>query len=221
MSVQQAATTTPTAPSLERGTIAGAAVDDDRFLIGKARSGSASAFGELYQRHRIRVYRVSLRILRNAQDAEDALQRSFQRAFTNVGKFRGDSAFATWVTRIAINEALMMLRQRRSEARLVQNSSDGECAIDPADEGPTPEEVLFANERRHMVTEAIDRLRESLRAVIVLRELQGLTNAEIARRLGLTLGAVKARIFHARRYLRRYLEPRFQAARNGFQPKTS
>ena len=223
MSLQEAAMLTAK-PERLHGSMAETVASDDRLLVARAQAGSKSAFGELYERHRTRIYHPAFRILRNVQDAEDAVQRSFQRAFTNLGKFRGDSAFATWMTRIAINEALMMLRQRRSETRVVQNSSDGEyesSAVDPADEGPTPEEVLFANERHDVVTQAIACLRESLRAVVVLRELQGLTNAETARRLGLTVGAVKARTFHARRHLRRHLERRFQAARNSFSSKTS
>src|SRR5215467_14859749 len=86
---------------------------DERLLVAQARSGHSGAFGALYERHKLKVYRTALRILRNQEDAEDAAQRSFQRAFTNLSRFRGDSTFSTWLTRIAINEALMILRQRR------------------------------------------------------------------------------------------------------------
>lgn len=219
MSLQQAAMLTAKPESLH-SSIAETVASDDRLLVARAQAGSRSAFGELYERHRTRIYHAAFRILRNAQDAEDAVQRSFQRAFTNLGKFRGDSAFATWMTRIAINEALMMLRQRRSETRVVQNSSDGEyesSAVDLTDEGPTPEEVLFANERRDIVSQAIACLRESLRTVVVLRELQGLTVRETARHLGLSVAAVKARVFHAKRCLHQHLERRLQVARNGFR----
>lgn len=221
MSVQQVAAPILATASLP-GSMTIAAVNDDRLLVAKAQSGSASDFGELYERLRTRIYHTVFRILRNADDAEDAVQRSFQRAFTNLGKFRGDSAFSTWMTRIAVNEALMMLRQRRSSIRVVEDNSSGEhesFAIDLADERPTPEEILFANEIRDVVTEAVSRLRESLRVVVVLRELQGLTSAETARRLGLTVGAVKARTFHARLHLRRRLEQKLRAARSGFHYK--
>lgn len=221
MSVQQVAAPILATASLP-GSMTMAAVNDDRLLVAKAQSGSASAFGELYERLRTRIYHTVFRILRNADDAEDAVQRSFQRAFTNLGKFRGDSAFSTWMTRIAVNEALMMLRQRRSSIRVVEDNSSGEhesSAIDLADERPTPEEILFENEIRDVVTEAVSRLRESLRVVVVLRELQGLTSAETARRLGLTVGAVKARTFHARLHLRRRLEQKLRAARSGFRYK--
>ena len=83
-------------------------------LVAKAKSGHSGAFGELYERHREKIYRSAFRILRNRQDAEDAVQRAFQKAFTNLRRFREDSSFSTWVTRIGINEALMLLRKRRA-----------------------------------------------------------------------------------------------------------
>jgi DNA-directed RNA polymerase specialized sigma24 family protein len=83
----------------------------DRGLVAQAKSGCATAFGQLYERHRVQVYHPIFRVLRHREDAEDALQRCFQRAFTNLARFRGDAKFSTWVTRIAINEALMILRR--------------------------------------------------------------------------------------------------------------
>src|SRR5258708_8061014 len=85
---------------------------EDRWLVAQAKSGSSNAFGELYERHRLRIYRTAFRILRNPQDAEDAAQRSFQRVLTNLARFREDATFTTWVTRIPINEPLMLLPQR-------------------------------------------------------------------------------------------------------------
>jgi RNA polymerase sigma-70 factor, ECF subfamily len=104
-------------------------VSDDRGLVAQAKSGCSSAFGQLCERHRLRVYRTTLRVLRQRQDAEDAVQRCFQRAFTNLTKFRGDATFATWMTRIAINEALMLLRQRRGDKSLSDiDNGDREAA---------------------------------------------------------------------------------------------
>jgi len=194
-----------------------AACTDERSLVARAKSGSSTAFGELYDRHRLRIYHTAFRILRNRQDAEDAVQRSFQCAFTNLCRFREDSTFSTWITRIAINDALMLLRQRRANIRLPENNDDTEAAsvLDPADREPTPEQALAEAERRVAVLQAISHLRESLRSVVLLRELQGLTSVETARRLGLTLSTVKARTFHARRHLRRHLERKYKL-RNGF-----
>ena len=189
---------------------------DERLLVAQAKAGRTGAFGELYERHRQRIYRTAFRILRNQEDAEDSAQRSFQRAFTNLGRFRGESAFATWLTRIAINEALMLLRQRRGNTTVSQDNSHGDeesPSLDIRDAGPTPEEIVSKNELRTAVKQAISHLRESLRTVVFLRELQGLTSVETAQILGLSVAAVKARTFHARRHLRRHLERRLQTTR--------
>jgi RNA polymerase sigma-70 factor (ECF subfamily) len=196
---------------------AGVAANCDASLVAQAKSGSSLAFGELYERHRSKTYRVAFRVLRNQQDAEDAVQRSFQRAFTNLPRFREDSTFSTWVTRIAINEALMLLRRRRSSQLLLENSLDtapGQAGVEVADGGPTPEEILCESERRASLLQAIGQLRENLRVIVFHRELQGLTSAETAQRLGLTVSAVKARIFHARRFLRKHFERKFASAGN-------
>jgi RNA polymerase sigma-70 factor (ECF subfamily) len=195
-----------------------AASTDERLLVAQAKTGRSGAFGVLYERHRLRIHRTALRILRNQEDAEDVAQRAFHRAFTNLDRFRCDSAFSTWVTRIAINEALMLVRQRRTNTALSGDNSHGgerHSIFDPADKGPTPEEAFAETERRAAVLHAISHLRESLRVVVLFRELQGLTSVETARRLGLSVAAVKARTFHARRHLRRHLERRLQATRSG------
>jgi len=185
---------------------------DERWLVTQSKSGSSTAFGELYKRHRLRIYRTAFRILRNRQDAEDAVQRSFQRAFTNLCRFREDSTFSTWVTRIAINDALMLLRQRRANTPFQENNDDAERSpvLDLTDKAPTPEQALAENELRAAVIHAISYLRESLRTVVLLSELQGLTSVETARRLGLTVSAVKARRFRARRCLRRHFEGEYE-----------
>jgi RNA polymerase sigma-70 factor, ECF subfamily len=182
---------------------------DERLLIADAKSGHGDAFGELYKRHHHKAYRSALRILRNQQDAEDAVQRAFHRALVNLQCFREDSTFSTWLTRIVINESLMLLRQRRTQQPLHENGLDA-VQIDDwpgiANHAPTPEEILCENERRAALHRAIRRLRNKHRIVVFHREFQGLTNVETARRLGLTVSAVKARTFHARRFLRKYLQ---------------
>lgn len=188
---------------------------DELALVAEAKSGHSGAFGELYERNRMKLYRSAFRILRNPEDAEDAVQRSFQRAFTNIGRFREDSSFSTWMTRITINEALMLLRQRRVPSSLLQNQNDDATdtwELDVADDRPTPEQALAEEELRSLVRQAIWRLRASLRSVILLRELQGLTSAETARRLGLTVSAVKARMFHAKRHLARHLQQKYKVS---------
>ena len=150
MSVQQSAPEVR-GPEKLHGSMGKAAANGERLLIAEAQSGGSSAFGELYERHRLKIYHIVLRILRNRQDAEDAAQRSFQRAFTNLSRFRGDSTFSTWLTRIAINEALMLLRQRRTSTRLLAGDSDDDYESSVfvlADKGPTPEEITAENELR-------------------------------------------------------------------------
>jgi len=189
---------------------------DEHWLVAKAKSGHQEAFGELYKRHQLRTYRAALRILRHEQDAEDAVQRAFQRALVNLQRFREDSAFSTWLTRIVINECLMLLRQRRAGKPLRENRSGEEPtdrAVVIADKRPTPEDLLCADERRTALLQAIGRLRENLRAVVLHRELKGLTSAETAQILGLSVSAVKARAFHAKRFLRKSLGSKFGRGR--------
>jgi RNA polymerase sigma-70 factor, ECF subfamily len=186
---------------------------DERWLVARAKLGDEGAFGELYERHRARALRTALGILRNQQDAEDAVQRAFQRVLVYVQRFREDAAFSTWLIRIVINESLMLLRERRTRHPLDEKGMDtehGDGVLEIADGGPTPEEMLCENERRAALRHAIAGLREKLRVVVDHKELQGLTSTETARRLGLKLSTVKARIFHARRFLRKHLERNFR-----------
>ncbi len=186
---------------------------DERSLVARAKSGHNDAFGQLYERHQPKAYRTALRMLRNEQDAEDAVQKAFQHVLISLGRFREDSAFSTWLTRIVINESLMLLRQRRTREPLRENSADNsqfEGGFEIADGRPTPEETVCESERHAALHQAIGRLRKSLRVVILHRELQGLTSAETAERLGLSVTAVKARTFHARRFLKKHLEKRLE-----------
>jgi RNA polymerase sigma-70 factor, ECF subfamily len=197
---------------------------DERWLVAKAKSGQQEAFGELYKRHQLRTYRAAFRILRNQQDAEDAVQRAFQLALVNLERFREDSAFSTWLTRIVINEALMLLRQRRPGGPLRENRSDEERkngGVVVADKRPTPEELVCEDERRTALLQAVERLRENLRVVVLHRELKGLTNAETAKILGLSVTAVKARAFHAKRFLRKSLERKFKRGHSAFKSRTA
>jgi RNA polymerase sigma-70 factor (ECF subfamily) len=191
-------------------------VCDERRLVDQAKSGCSSAFGQLYERHRGKVYRTILQVVRQREDAEDGVQRCFQCAFMTLDRFRGDSRFSTWVTRIAINEALMLLRQRRTKKPLSGaswESTESPFVLNLADPAPSPEETAGANELRGAALQAISDLRMNLRTVVLLREFQGLT--ETARHPGLSVACVKARIFHARRWLRRRLERKLKPARDG------
>ena len=217
MSAQQAALQTRGTEGPYGRKVKPAAVDEC-LLVAEAREGCSGAFEVLYEHHRTRVYHIAYRILRNEPDAEDVSQRSFQRVFTKLAGFRGESSFSTWLTRIAINEALMLLRQRRTRTWIVETESYVDYAspaVNPVEKALTPEEVLAAKEVGAAVTEAISHLRESLRTVVLLREFQGLTSIETARRIGLTVAAVKSRALRAKRFLRRHLEDKLRR-RAGF-----
>jgi RNA polymerase sigma-70 factor, ECF subfamily len=182
---------------------------DECGLVAQAKSGCASAFGQLYERHRVNIYHMVLRVVRQREDAEDAVQRCFQQAFTNLGRFRGESRFSTWVSRIAINEALMILRKKRARMPLSETSyedTESPFVLNLTDGAPNPEQAVAADELRSALIQAFFELRNNLRTVIVLREFQGLTNKETAQRLGLSVAAVKTRVFHARRWLPQRLE---------------
>ncbi len=184
-------------------------VRDGHWLVARAKSGHEDALGELYERHQFKTYHMALRILRNQQDAEDAMQRAFQRALVNLGRFREDSTFSTGVTRIAINEALMCLRERRIHEPLHGDNAEAaqdDAGVEIADGRPTAEQILCDLERRTKLRQAIAELPESLRIIVVHRELQELSNAETAQRLGLTVSAVKSRTLRARKCLRKYIE---------------
>src|SRR5262249_40570002 len=124
---------------------------DDSQLVRKAKFGSSAAFEELYERHHTRIYQTTFRILRQKEDAEDAVQRSFQRAFMNLKRFREESRFSTWLTRIAINESLMFLRQNRTAMRLSEMKHDDPedpTVLNLPDKSPSPEEAATENERK-------------------------------------------------------------------------
>jgi RNA polymerase sigma-70 factor (ECF subfamily) len=182
-------------------------VRDERWLVAKAKLGHEDALGKLYELHQFKSYRMALRILRNQQDAEDAMQRAFQRVLVNLERFREDSTFSTWVTRIAINEALMCLRERRTHEPLHGDDADGvqdDGGVEIAG-GPTPEQILCDRERRTKLRQAIAELPQSLRVIVVHKELQELSNAETSKRFGLTESAVKSRTLRTRKCLRKYI----------------
>ena len=175
-------------------------------LVAAAKNGQHAAFGELYARHSQKILRTALRITKNREDAEDALQESFMSAMVHLGSFDGRSSFSTWLTRITINSALMSLRKRRACPEISRDEPADEredfAPYDPADPLPNPEQQLAQRQREEIVTKAVRGLRPTLRQVIEIRRLQELSLKETARTLRITLPAVKSRLFHARVALR-------------------
>jgi RNA polymerase sigma-70 factor (ECF subfamily) len=153
---------------------------------------------------------VARRFSRVREDAEDIVQQSFQKAFVHLHRFEEKSSFSTWLTRIAINEALMLLRRGRGlrEVSIHDLRGDEETTLrlEMRDSRAGPESVFLQDERSRILSAAMDELTPRTRTAIELRELRELSTEEAARVLGLSVGAVKARVFHGRRKLRRLLK---------------
>lgn len=172
-------------------------------------AGDRAEFARLVDEYSSPIYRLGLRMLGAPQDAEDVLQNTFIKALTNIHKFEGRSNLATWLYRIASNEALMMIRKKKPEFNL----EDVEGGNDEEDLRPTqfvdwsalPEDELLSGEGKDFLDEAIDALPESLRIVFLLRDIEGLSIKETADALELTETNVKTRLLRARMFLREKL----------------
>jgi len=179
----------------------------ESYLVGAAKHGNAASFEALCEPYMRRLLQAAYNITGNREDAEDAVQDSLMRAFLGINDFRGVSSFSTWLTRIVINSALMIRRKNRT-ARYVfldDVSEDGEhrLKLDIPCPAADPAQVLIAQECRKALREAIAGLRPSLRSVMEAGHLKELSMKETARVLNISIGAAKARLFHARAVLRR------------------
>ena len=176
-------------------------------LLARARAGNRNAFGELVRRHSSRVYGMSFKMLRNREDAEDNLQNVFCKAYGKIQQFEGNSQFSTWLTRIAINEALMMLRKRKSEDAAVYDDNDH--AADTPDVKAEVRDLRADPERQYQTKElaakALDALQPTLKYTFILQKGEGWTSRELAEALDITAETVKSRIFRARVRLRQRL----------------
>lgn len=185
----------------------------DEQLIAAAKRGNEAACGSLCERHMKKIFRVTLRITRNRQDAEDAMQDSFLSAFVHLKDFDGRSRFSTWLTRIAINSALMKLRRNRSipEISMAENESTDQPLpqFEVPDKTPNPEQTYSQREDKMILRAAIAELRPRTRKLVELQVFQEVSTKEAARSLGISGSAVKSRMFHARESLRRsFFRPR-------------
>jgi RNA polymerase sigma factor (sigma-70 family) len=187
-------------------------VSDER-LVTAAKIGHKGAFDDLYQRHAEKMLRITYRITRNRQDAEDAVQECFLNAFIHLKNFDGRSRFSTWLTRIAMNAALMKLRKNHASREVptgVSVETSELCSErQVSDFSPNPEEICTTNEREATLRDAIAKLRPSLRKALEIHTLQERSLEETATVLGISVAAVKARVFHARATLRRARRLRF------------
>lgn len=192
----------------------------DLDLIDQVRSGDIGAFDQLVRKYERRVFRISLHITQNEEDAEDAVQDAFLKAYQKLHTFQGDSKFYTWLVRIAVNESLMKLRKRRSGVFSIDEeieTEEGSVARDIADWGPDPEMRYEQSELNEILKKTIQGLPQGFRVVFVLRDVEGLSTEETAEALGLSVPAVKSRLLRARLQLRERLNRFFRRKKGGGQ----
>jgi len=175
-------------------------------LVSRARTGDATAFGTLIRPYEARIFRLAMSITQNREDAEDVLQEAFLKAFEHLEQFQGNSKFYTWIVRIAVNQALMKLRKRKSDrsVSLDEQIDTGEDTVvrEIAAWDPDPEERFSQEEMHSILTTAIDELAPIYRTVFTLRDVDGLSTEETAEALELSVPAVKSRLLRARLQLR-------------------
>jgi RNA polymerase sigma-70 factor (ECF subfamily) len=177
----------------------------DEELVRTAQGGDTRAFDELVERYKDKVWRLAFKILRHEDDAEEALQDAFLSAYRGLKNFKVESTFSTWLYRVATNAALMKYRKRREgHVSLEQSQSRHEDAEPLAvpDWSHQPEAELLDSETREVLEDGIQKLPEELRTVFVLRDVEGLANAEVAEVLEISIAAVKSRLHRARIALR-------------------
>lgn len=180
---------------------------EEREWVAAALDGDNKAFGKLVERYQKKVYGLAFGILRNREDAWDVAQDAFVKAYKNLGTFEGNAAFYTWLYRITYNLSLDVLRSkgRRQTEELTEQTQEA-----AGDDSPRPEHPSETAERRELadvVKQAMTKLTEKHRAIIVLREIEGLSYEEMAEVLQISKGTVMSRLFHARRNLAALIEP--------------
>jgi RNA polymerase sigma-70 factor, ECF subfamily len=190
--------------------------EDEHQLVAAAKSGDVTAFEELVSRYERKIFRLTMNITRNREDAEDAMQDAFLKSYSHLKTFQGDSRFYTWLVRIAANEALMRLRKRRPNQFSLDEPIEGDDDLFPRelqDWGPGPEQRFAQTEMHEILSSVIDGLEPDYRVVFVLRDIEELSTEETAASLGISVPAVKSRLLRARLKLREKLGRYFQQGR--------
>ena len=179
----------------------------DVCLVAAAKNGDHQAYAELCRRHSQRTLRTVLRITRNIADAEDTLQEALLKAYTHIGEFDGRSAFSSWLTRIAINAALMLLRKRRSQpvCGFEVDPEANDFRLEPAETSYNPEESCIQSGLENELAQAIRYLPPNLRVVVQIRYREDASMAQIAKTLGISVSAAKSRLARARLQIRNRL----------------
>ena len=187
-------------------------------LIRAGQHGDHEAVEALFRRYQRPLFQTALRVLGNTEDAEDALQDGLLSAYRNLKRFEGRSQFSTWLTRIVINAALMKRRSAKARPAVSLDEPPREDELPAAerfaDDGLTPEQVFANTEIREMLSENLDQLSPLLRTAFVLREVQGYSTGEAAKKLGVTENTLKARLWRARHQLAERLGRRLRRMRD-------
>ena len=186
------------------------AADTDQELVKRVQKGDRSAFDLLFVRYQHKIHGLVSRFVRTPEEVEDVVQESFIKAYRALPRFRGDSAFYTWLYRIAINTSknYLVSRSRRPQAvDLGVEEADAIESLDTPKEREDPESVLRRDELEAAINEAIARLPEDLRSAVTLREFDGLSYEQIAAIMECPVGTVRSRIFRAREAIDEYIRP--------------
>jgi len=187
---------------------------DESTLVAQARDADTRAFGELVRRYEGKIFRLAQHITQNREDAEDVLQETFLKAYEHLDQFKGDSKFYTWIVRIAVNQALMKLRRRKTDksVSLDETIDTGEDTItrEIAAWDEDPEQRFSREELGEILDTAVDSLEPPYRSVFVLRDIEELSTEETAEALSLSVPAVKSRLLRARLQLREKLTRYFK-----------
>jgi len=188
--------------------------EDEHLLVAAAKRGDLSAFNELVSRYERKIFRLTMNITRNREDAEDAMQDAFLKSYAHLKDFEGTSRFYTWLVRIAANEALMRLRKRRPNQFSLDEpiTTDNEELMprEIEDWGPNPEQRFAQTEMQEILSSVIDELEPSFRTVFVLRDVENFSTEETAKVVGISVPAVKSRLLRARMRLREKLHRYFR-----------
>ena len=184
----------------------------DAELVQRVQAGDKQAFNLLVSKYQRRVIRLLSRLIRDPAEIEDVTQEAFIKAYRALPNFRGDSAFYTWLYRIAVNTAKNYLAAQGRRPRTVsefQGGEDGESfeAMDVVEDNNTPESAMLTRQVAETVNRAIEALPEDLRTAITLREIEGLSYEEIAQAMSCPIGTVRSRIFRAREAISEELKP--------------
>ena len=187
---------------------------DEPVLLEQSRHGDSAAFSELVRRYEGKIFRLAQHITQNREDAEDVLQETFLKAYEHLDQFKGNSKFYTWIVRIAVNQALMKLRKRKTDKTVSMDETldtgEDTVAREIATWDPNPEERYSQQEMQRILGEAVDSLAPPYRAVFALRDIDELSTEETAEALELSIPAVKSRLLRARLQLRDKLTRHFK-----------